>query len=434
MFAEITSGLAILGKRFTPAEVAQGDRSLPAGDPVVAVSRRTRAGEAPLPVGRILRQAAAMWLATRIGYAIFTYFSVIFSAQRSHGSYSAVAFPPSRLLAAWNRWDTQWYGTIALHGYHEIHRAAFFPLYPACIHVVTLVIGTANVVAASLIVSNLATLAAFAALGLLAATVFGPNASSHTIRAFAAFPLAFFLVGGYSDSLFVALAFVSLFFARRDRFVLACICAFLATFTRLFGIVLILPLLWEYVVQHREAKTFRLSFSLVEGVIGVALAVPAALILWALFLRDAYGDPFAYLTVQKKDWGHYSVPPWEWFQSAFTTLHTLPGWSFLQARVLFDLVPVVIFAILTIVAARRIPVSFSLYMLGTIAICVTSLVPLNFDPFTGQGRYMLMAAPVFILLGSWMRRYPWLDVTVVGLGFLLQGLFTAFFLRGGWLV
>jgi hypothetical protein len=59
---------------------------------------------------------------------------------------------------------------------------------------------------------------------------------------------------------------------------------------------------------------------------------------------------------------------------------------------------------------------------------------MDYDPFNGEGRYVMAAVPLFLLLGRWMVRRPWLEMLVVGGGFMLQALFLGFFLRGGWVV
>jgi hypothetical protein len=429
MFDELTSGLATLGKRFSPTAepVAVTDSEQPAAAPTASA----------LPVWTIVRQAGLLWLATRAAFAIFTYVAVPFNGQNVHGPPNTRSYPPHVLIDQWNRWDTQWYTGIAINGYHDIYTTAFFPFYPFLIHLGIIVTGAAHAATVALVISNLATLAAFIAIGLLAALEYGPAFSPFGIRALAAFPLAFFLAGGYSDSVFLAFAAFGLLCARRGLWYWAAGCAALATLTRLFGLVLILPLLWEWIGQYRLAHPGPWRVPSLRGVAefaSLALAVPLALLFWAIYLDVKVGDPFSYFTVQRKYWNHYAVGPWQWFQSAHDTLARLPGWSYPQVRVLFDLAPVIAVLLLTIIAFRSLPLSFGLYMLGTLFICLTSSVPLNFDPFTGQGRYMLMSVPIFLLLGRWMARRPGLDLFIVSAGFMLQGLFTAIFLRGGWLV
>jgi hypothetical protein len=41
---------------------------------------------------------------------------------------------------------------------------------------------------------------------------------------------------------------------------------------------------------------------------------------------------------------------------------------------------------------------------------------------------------MFLLLGRWIRARPALDTLIVGGGFALQAIFTAYFLTGGYLI
>src|SRR5947209_10032198 len=65
----------------------------------------------------LVREAVALWAATRIVFAIFTYFAVVFEAQPAGGRLNLSRFGPSMLLDAWRRWDGNWYLSIATNGY-----------------------------------------------------------------------------------------------------------------------------------------------------------------------------------------------------------------------------------------------------------------------------------------------------------------------------
>ena len=67
-----------------------------------------------------------------------------------------------------------------------------------------------------------------------------------TLRLVAAYPMAFFLAAAYTEGIFLAFAIFCLYFLRRGFWYGAAICAFCATLTRFTGIVLLLPMIWEY--------------------------------------------------------------------------------------------------------------------------------------------------------------------------------------------
>ncbi|HYP21831.1 MAG TPA: hypothetical protein VEY08_17305 [Chloroflexia bacterium] len=380
-----------------------------------------------------------MWLATRIVFIIFTYVAVIFNTQGFDPADMGLggSFPPDVVLNHWKRWDTDWYLHIASVGYQQDPlRTAFFPLYPLLIHVFSSAGDLTFQLSIALLISNLGALAAFIALGLLAAHEAGPEASPFAITSLAAYPFAFFLAAAYPDSLFLGLAIFSIFFARRGLWYGAATCAFIAALTRPTGIILVLPLLWEFAHQHgwltrRWREKMRLD--ILAKCILVAGAVPAAVGLYALYLWDLFGNPLVFLSVQAF-WRHTFVPPWDLPGIAMYAILKEPAWSFNQLRVLVDVVPVIVFVALTIALARRMPITYTFYMVGALYVTLASPLVTYFDPFASVPRYLLVAFPAFLLVGQWMMRHQWLNIAVTSGGFMLQAIFAGFFLMGGWMV
>ena len=210
---------------------------------------RWQAGASPRRT--IVLQATGMWLATRTLLLVTTYFALTLSL------FSTRQLAPQDFLTAWDKFDTVWYLNISQFGYwhpsaatfardHGQIPTAFFPLYPLLISTLTPLFGTAHRLASALIISNLGTLAAFIGIGLFAANEDGDEASTRTIRLVAAYPMAFFLAAAYTEGVFLALAVFCLYFLRRNLWYAAAICAFFAALTRFTGVILFLPLVYEY--------------------------------------------------------------------------------------------------------------------------------------------------------------------------------------------
>lgn len=414
-----------------------GLATLVRGETAPAHGSEDRSLEPPLPVRAVLLQAAGLWVVTRVALIVFTYFAVIFNGERHVLPVNRHSFDTGQMLAHWYQWDSVWYGSIAVHGYASVNQTSFFPLYPVMIRAVIAVIGSSHVMGVAIILANLATLSAFIAIGLLAATLFGASSASYAVRAFAAFPTAFFLASGYADGLFIALAAFSLLAALRGYWCWSAAFAFLAALTRPFGIVLILPLLIAYLRSERlPGRSIRELHwrPVLRDLLPLVTSVPVALALWSAYVWNRFGDPLAFAHVQAHSWHRLTVTPWRWVDLAIKGLQHAPAGSFPQAKILFDLAPALALGVLTPLIVRRLPLSLVLYLLGVLLLIITSAVPLDYDPIHDAGRHALMALPVFLVLGYWMIRRPWLDLLVVAGGFLLQGLFAAFFLRGGWLV
>lgn len=398
---------------------------------------------------RVVWQAVALWLTTRAALVLFTCFAIAFHL----GPQSHTAVTPRALALHWERWDALWYLGIAQHGYASAQATAFFPLYPLLIRAAALVIGP-HWLAAGLLVANLGTLGGFIGLALLAASEASAEAPAWgAIRVLAAYPLAFFLAAPYSDGLLLAFAACGLLAARRGRWGWATLCVCLALLDRPTGAVLLVPVLWEYASAHRGLRwtEWRGQWhgpEVVRAVGGATLILGlAALVigLYMTFLWRQFGDPLLFLHAEHQFWHHQSIV------TLHTTVHTVAassrvaaatstqaavsvGWSYEVARALVDLVPVVLFALLLVVGAKRLPVSFSLYMGCLLLLIVSSPRPERLGYFVSAGRYFIAAVPAFVLLGRWVARRPWLDMLLVSGGFLLQAVFAAYFLAGGWMV
>ncbi|MGH2517696.1 MAG: hypothetical protein ACRDHP_18770, partial [Ktedonobacterales bacterium] len=181
------------------------------------------------------------------------------------------------------------------------------------------------------------------------------------------------------------------------------------------------------------------------GAAAIAACVIGALGLYMLYLAHQFGDPLLFLHAEQQFWHH--TPVVSAVHSTLTkatlphpaapaAIHAAPDpdWTYQLARSLVDLAPLVIFGVLTLVAARRLPGAYTLYMLCLLALIVASPRPDRLGYFVSAGRYLLAAVPVFLLLARWARRRPWLDLLLMSGGFLLQAVLAAYFLSGGWLV
>ena len=418
------------------------------GDPTVnrvvaepGAGEHSSGGARPLPWRRIALQAAAMWAAVHVALALFTYFAVLLTFQAA--GHPTVGVPLGDLMKAWLHYDGNWYIQVARQDYASDPRAvAFFPLYPLLIRV-TVFFTFGNYLAAALLVSNLAMLGAFVALGFFAAQEDGPDAAPWILRATIAYPLAFFLAAPYTESLFLALAACALLAARRGTWRLAVAAAFLAGFTRLTAIVLVLPLAWEYgrqagwweQVRQRQVawREWLRPRRLGEAALVVG-AAPVALGLYYVYTWVRFGPHALQRAYAAPGWGHVSAPIWQSLKLAVHGILHSGNLSYDQARLLVDLAPVVVFTVVTLALIRRMPLAFTLYMLGLLYLCVAAPDASGLDPWISAGRYLTMSIPIFLQIGRWSAKRPWVDMLWMYGGILVQAVIATFFLIGGWLV
>src|SRR5918998_2195225 len=160
---------------------------------------------------------------------------------------------PSGFLGYWAHWDGAWYAEIATGGYGERAPAstAFFPLYPVLVKFGTAVGGGPALW--GVLISLAAALFALFFVYRIAEKLLDARAARAGTLCLAFFPTAFFLNAVYTEALFLALTSGALWAAlvRRDLLVAGLLGA-LAAATRNVGVLLLVPLLFEWMRHRRE--------------------------------------------------------------------------------------------------------------------------------------------------------------------------------------
>jgi hypothetical protein len=388
------------------------------------------------------KTAFGVWLALRcyctfIGVALFsivptkvytTDFQIAFAGNLpACPQYAAsMAGLNGALAGMWLRWDTAWYLEIAGHGYSCYGSSAFMPLYPLLIHGLGMLAGGNNL-AAALLISSIASFFAFYLLYQLAKELTGSTEVARaSVVALAIFPVSFFLMAGYTEALFLALAIGAYLAARRASWLLAGGLAALATLTRLQGILLLVPLGLELLLTHRnELRNWRPWLSL--------LLAPVALALFIVFIRltEGLSLPWEPLTSARGFWHLHYVWPWQGIIADLGALISRPDLGTFLSFKLFDPLSAILFALCTLLAFRRLNMPLAAFLA---VMWLSSVIKVTGDGYTTSiSRYMLALFPAFIILGMWGVRWPRLARLGVSLvsGILLS-VYLFIFLIWGW--
>jgi hypothetical protein len=359
-------------------------------------------------------QVAAIWLAARVALLVL-----------SGGLFAWTSTHPGPLAVGWARWDTDWYLQIAARGYWETRSTGFFPLYPLAVAAAARA-GVPPLVGA-LAIANVGSLAALLVIARMAREVIGDGTGAVLAAAVVtASPFAFFLAAGYADGPFLALAAGSLMAARHGSWRTAAACAFVAGLTRPSAVVLIPALLFEFVRQRGwRPAGWRWTAELAAN----ALAVPAAIGLYMAYLWQRFGDPLEFVHVQQLYWHHDRLAaPWDGILAAAVQLTNGDPYDL---AVFADLAAVLAFAAMTVVLARRGPVSFFLYTAGVLYLCVGAPMLSLANPISSSGRYLLAAFPIFLLVTSALRDRPRLLGLTLTSSAVVQFVLASVFLLGG---
>jgi hypothetical protein len=236
------------------------------------------------------------------------------------------------------------------------------------------------------------------------------------VVAMAIFPTAFAFVAPYSESLFVALAIWSFVRAREGDWRTAGILGGLAAFTRIQGIFLLPALAVEYWLARRRLDRDAAWVATVGlGLVGY-LALNYA----------AFGDPTYFIRVQRDTFHVVNVAPWVMLGDLWR--HAWPS-KVDERWVTVYLAPLASFVILALasvwsVVSRRSRPSYAVYSIVSLLAFASLSWPISVP------RYLLGVFPVFLAMGSTLRR-PIGPAVATG-SVLLLGLFVTLFAMGHW--
>ncbi|MGZ3583785.1 MAG: mannosyltransferase family protein [Ktedonobacterales bacterium] len=401
--------------------------------------RASLAAETPgLFDGMAWRDAALVWLGQRLALG-----ALMLLGMRLLGN-AASGWGLTHILA---NWDGDIYRNIASGGYRELWQAAFFPLYPLLEHVVALVTG-GDTALAGVIIANVASLGAFGLLRVLVERELGRSIARRTLLYMAVFPVSFFLVAAYAESLFLLLSVGAFLALRRERWMAAGLLIALATLTRPVGILLELALLAHYAETRREGLARALgtmrSGSMPSGAIrsmlmglwreGRTLIAPAVLPVAAvagfcLYLYPTFHTLLAPSVAESASWGRHLSWPWDGFaQAGGALLHD--AFPF-RLHAALDIGFTLVFLALAVLALRRLPVCYSLVGCATVALAL--LTPMHTLDWAGLGsnvRFMLVMFPLFMLLARWGEERRAAHLAIFGCSVLLLVLLTFEFVGG----
>jgi hypothetical protein len=354
-------------------------------------------------------------------------------------------------------WDAGWYQTLARGGYAAggTQSLRFFPGFPLLARALADLPGVSTG-AALVVIANVATLVGLAVVHRLVVTDLGDEAmAGRTVWLLVLGPAAYVLVMGYSEGLFLLCTATGLLAVRQGRWWLAAGAGFVAGTVRPLGVLLVVPFLVEgarpyaarwwatepafaravHDVRQRHSRAAsagqgpaaagqRLATAgaassgsplpsvrslAVRVVAGAApLAGIGAYLGW---VGATYGNALLPFEVQTQG-GHrgpLTQPFTSMLHNAAAFLHGHHVGSALH-------IPWVLLAlVLLVVAARRLPASYSLF---AAAMLVVSLSSTNLDSFE---RYALSAFPLVIAGAAVTTRPEVWRVVLVGAAAALVG-------------
>ncbi|MGW6548207.1 hypothetical protein ACWGBH_35960 [Streptomyces massasporeus] len=335
------------------------------------------------------------------------------------------------VLASWDGW---WYQQVAEHGYDPVlkpvpgatgmitlegNSAAFFPLYPALMRLVSECTGL-GLYGAGMTVSVLASFAA--ALGVYAVTrrLGGHRAGLVAAGLWAVWPGSGTEWSGYSESLYTALAAWACHAVMTRRWLTAGLLTFAAGLCRPTAVALVAALAFAAVMALRRRED-----GVRRPLAAVAIA-PLGLFGYLAWVNYRMGDLNGYSKLQDGAWGH----KFDWGVHSFNVLTSIPvgHFDYLFAMPFEDVIGVCVVLmvpVLTVLLMRlRPPAVLVVYTVLSYLMVMTTQ-----QYFGNVSRYLLPLFPLFVPLALAMRRLRWPSLaTVLGMAALASGSYAGYVL------
>jgi len=320
-------------------------------------------------------------------------------------------------LGLWNQvgTDSQHYLNIAENGYASTGDdrllIVFLPLYPLLVRLINYVFH--NYLTSGLFVSGVCWVFAAYVLYELALLDTNRKGALRALKYLCILPASFLFSSPLSDSLFLLLSLLCVYWVRKGRYPLAGVAGFLAAFTRMPGILLFVPACFELVGkiirEHRDHRDERRWGAARIVDVCSLLLIPLGFLLYIYINYRVTGNGLMFLTYQREHW-HQQLG-W-FFSTAATLVHSATGDFAGNARMVWGLwLPNIayIFAAIGIVIAgqNKLRASNVAYFIAYFVVCIGATWLLS------APRYLTAAFPLALALGA-ITEKRWADRLATG--------------------
>ena len=372
-------------------------------------------------------RALVIFAGSRLIMLLAIYFAAMFVQQNPAGEFWNAN---DRWYHYLLRYDSGWFMKISEHGYTYNgddlieQPVVFFPLYPLLSRAVRFLFNSGD--ASVLIVSNLSILIAAPLFFKLVREDYGDVVAYGATALLAFFPTAMFFSAGYSESLAFLLIVAFFLLLKRERFLWASACCGLAMATRFTNLVCLLPLAWE-LWRRFSGDWKKLAM---KAALCMTIAT-SGLWLYMFYLWWAFRKPLAFLTGQHAWQGGetgsnlvraLTLQPFAYLAGIWhqgPNPNTLDPWFFL------------IFLFTILLFRKKLTVSYLIYALGLLLVPYITRSGGSLE-FQSISRYILLAFPVFIIMGHLFIKRLWLGLTVAGLFAAMLFMYTAMYAQWYW--
>lgn len=211
--------------------------------------------------------------------------------------------------------DVPHYISIAQNGYaaagEDANKIVFYPLFPWLMRILHIVFR--NYAVSGFVISYASFGAASAYLYKLMRLDYDSEKTADALLLMFIAPFGMFFISVHTESLFLMLSIMTLYYSRKENLIAAGICGFFAALTKTQGMLLVVPVVYELILCSVRDKKFKK-----EGLF--ALLIPAGFLIYLCINKAVQGDFFAYVE-------HQAAAPWyntaKWVSDSIATSYNV---------------------------------------------------------------------------------------------------------------
>lgn len=333
-----------------------------------------------------------------------------FGAKFPYYQESLISSGLPHFLWSFGNFDGVHYLRIAQDGYAYQFTQAFFPLYSILIKIVSYAT-FGNFLIAALLISNASFLAGLLVFYRLVTKIYNAKIAFWSVLFLLSFPTSFYFGSVYTEGIFFLITVSAFYLFAQDKILWASVIGSLASATRLIGLFLAPALI----------KNFKIKS------ITPLIIVPAGLVIYMIYLKLAFNNPFYFLTAQsilgqERSTSEIILLPqvfWRYLKIFATTE------GLVLANAALEFVATVFALWLLIVGAKKINKNWLIF--AFLAIVVPTLT----GTLASMPRYVLMAFPIYIILAQIESRQ--IKILILAIFSALLFVTTTLFTQGYWI-
>jgi len=327
-------------------------------------------------------------------------------------------------LRTLSNFDGIFYIRIALRGYSQ-YEQAYFPLYPIFIRYMDMAVK--NAILSGTLISYAAFMGATYMLNRFLAEILHYKSRLWFFLLLLAFPTSYYFGVMYTESLFLFLFISSLYFFKKERYVLAGVFGCLTALTRVVGISILVPYTIFFLedVLKKQPKYFKFMIACVGPILGF----------WSYlyYLWITTGDPLYFVNAQKFFGAHRStniilLPQviYRYIRIFLTANHNFQYFvAVLEFAFLLFAGGVLTLELVRLLKQKR----FNFIRLGLWSFSIINFIlPTLTGTLTALPRYSLLSLSLFLYLGDIKQRG--VKLAIMGGFIVLHMILYAFFVQG----